>query len=78
MAQRIETAWLRRLLTTILVVIPFLVAYARFYRGMHHVTDIVIGMLNGIVCALLAWYWLRRRSQRAAGRTQPQGERTVV
>ena len=66
MAQRIETAWLRRLLTTILVVIPFLVAYARFYRGMHHLTDIVIGMLNGIVCALLAWHWLRRRTERRA------------
>jgi undecaprenyl-diphosphatase len=78
MAQRIETAWLRRLLTTILVAIPFLVAYARFYRGMHHVSDIVIGMLNGIVCALLAWYWLRRRSEGRAGRTEQQGERTVV
>jgi hypothetical protein len=24
------------------------------------VSDIVVGMLNGLLCALLAWNWLRR------------------
>lgn len=66
MAQRIETAWLRRVLTTLLLIVPLLVAYARFYRGMHHLTDILVGLLNGIVCALLAWHWLRRRTGRRA------------
>lgn len=60
MAQRIETPWLRRLVTVVCVVVPFLVAYARVYRGMHHLSDVVIGAVNGIVCALLAWAWLRR------------------
>ncbi|MBC9820717.1 phosphatase PAP2 family protein [Terrabacter sp. MAHUQ-38] len=70
MAQRIERAWLRRLVTVICLVIPFLVASARLYRGMHSLTDIVIGALNGLICALLAWHYLRRRSARdpAAGR----------
>jgi membrane-associated phospholipid phosphatase len=45
-------------------VIPFLVAYARLYRGMHHLSDVVVGFLNGLVCALLAWFYLRRRSGR--------------
>lgn len=68
MAQRIETAWLRRVVTTLLVLVPFLVAYARLYRGMHQFTDILVGMLNGIVCALLAWHWVRRRTDRRARR----------
>lgn len=61
LAQRIPSAPLRRVLTTICLLIPLLVLYARLYRGMHHVTDVVVGLLNGIVCALLAWAWLRRR-----------------
>ena len=61
MAQRIETAWLRRLVTAVCVIIPLLVGYARLYRGMHHLVDILVGMVNGIVCALLAWNYLRRR-----------------
>lgn len=60
MAQRIERAWLRRLVTVVCVVVPFLVAWARLYRGMHHLSDILVGALNGVVCALLAWHYLRR------------------
>ena len=62
MAQRIQTAWLRRLVTAVCVIIPLLVGYARLYRGMHHLLDILVGMVNGIVCALLAWNYLRRRT----------------
>ena len=62
MAQRIETVWLRRLVTVVCAVIPLLVGYARLYRGMHHLVDILVGMVNGIVCALLAWNYLRRRT----------------
>jgi undecaprenyl-diphosphatase len=62
MAQRIETVWLRRLVTVVCAVIPLLVGYARLYRGMHHLLDILVGMVNGIVCALLAWNYLRRRT----------------
>jgi membrane-associated phospholipid phosphatase len=29
---------------------------------MHHLTDVLVGFLNGIVCAILAWGYLRRRS----------------
>ena len=60
MAQRIERTWLRRLLTVVCLVVPLLVGYGRLYRGMHHLSDILIGLLNGIICALLAWNYLRR------------------
>lgn len=66
MAQRIERVWLRRVVTVVCVVVPLLVGYARLYRGMHHLVDILVGMVNGIVCALLAWNYLRRRTTRAA------------
>lgn len=63
LAQRIRTPWLRWVVTVACVVIPFLVGYARVYRGMHHLLDVVVGMINGVCCALLAWNYLRRRSQ---------------
>ena len=62
MAQRIERPWLRRLVTVVCAVVPLLVGWARLYRGMHHLTDVLVGFLNGIVCAVLAWGYLRRRS----------------
>ena len=42
------------------VLVPLLVSYARLYRGMYHLTDVLLGIVNGVVCALLAWHWLRR------------------
>jgi membrane-associated phospholipid phosphatase len=69
MAQSIERPWLRRLVTGACAVIPLLVGVARLYRGAHHISDVLAGMLNGLVCALLAYQWWRHRAQRvvAAG-----------
>lgn len=61
LAQRIETPWLRRLVTGLCLLVPILVSVARIARGMHHLSDVIIGLLNGVVCAVLAWCWLRRR-----------------
>lgn len=60
LAQRIETTWLRRLVTALCLLVPLLVSYARLYRGMHHLSDVIVGLANGVICALLAWCWLRR------------------
>ncbi|SDP34568.1 undecaprenyl-diphosphatase [Pedococcus dokdonensis] len=62
LAQRIQQPWLRRLVTVVCIVVPLLVAWARLYRGMHHLTDILVGFANGIACALLAWAYLRRKA----------------
>ena len=62
MCQRIPNRGLRYVLTAICLVIPLLVAYARLYRGMHHLSDVLVGFLNGIVCAVLAWNYLRRKA----------------
>ena len=61
LAQRLERPWLRRTVTTICLVIPVLVAWARLYRGMHHLSDILVGAANGVACALLAWAYFAAR-----------------
>jgi len=60
MCQRITRPWLRWGLTVLCLLVPFLVGSARLYRGMHHLTDVLVGMANGLVCAFLAWRYLRR------------------
>lgn len=67
MAQRIANPALRWVATVVCLVIPFLVAYARLYRGMHHLSDVVVGFLNGLACFVLAWLYLRRRGGRSLG-----------
>lgn len=39
----------------------FLLAFSRLYLGMHHLSDVLVGVLNGVVCAALGWWYLRRR-----------------
>ncbi len=48
---------------------PLLVAYARLYGGMHHVTDVVAGLLNGVVSLTLAWRYLRRKARQRSRHT---------
>lgn len=69
MATTIERPWLRRIVIGVCAVIPFLVAYARLYRGMHHLSDVVVGALNGLVCAILAAYWLVQRRRHTSEAT---------
>ncbi|WP_225754992.1 phosphatase PAP2 family protein [Actinotalea sp. Marseille-Q4924] len=80
LASRIRSAALRTALMALFLLVPVLVAYARLYRGMHHLSDVVVGALNGGVCALLAWRYLHAQEARdehpetlAAGRTEDDG-----
>ena len=54
-AERIERDWLRRFVIALCVILPLLVTYARLYRGAHHISDVVVGIANGLVCAGLAY-----------------------
>ncbi len=64
LALRIPHVLLRRLTVCCCLLVPLLVAFARLYRGMHHVSDVLAALLVGIGCAFLAhrWYQHRRRS----------------
>jgi membrane-associated phospholipid phosphatase len=60
MATRISNVVVRRVVIALCILAPLLVSFARLYRGAHHISDIVVGILNGVLCALLAWNYLRR------------------
>lgn len=60
MALRIKHPVLRAVVVTVCILVPFAVASARLYRGMHHVSDVLMAIVNGLVACLLAWHWLRR------------------
>ncbi|GAA3692879.1 hypothetical protein GCM10022204_05590 [Microlunatus aurantiacus] len=61
LASRIERAALRRAVSAVCVLVPLVVAFGRLYRGMHHVSDVAVGMAAGACCALLAYAWYRHR-----------------
>ncbi|MFJ6793656.1 diacylglycerol kinase family protein [Streptomyces sp. NPDC091268] len=44
--------WVRATMITALLLVPVAVAFSRVYRGMHHLSDVVGGLLNG-TCTLL-------------------------
>jgi undecaprenyl-diphosphatase len=46
------------------VAIPIVVAWARMYRGMHHLTDVIAGVLLGIVSVVLSWWMIHRAVRR--------------
>jgi membrane-associated phospholipid phosphatase len=67
LAQRIRQPVLRWAATAVCLLVPVLVAFARLYRGMHQLSDVLVGVLNGVVCAWLAWHYLRREQDGEPG-----------
>ncbi len=53
-------AWRAAVVTTVAAFVAVL-GWSRVYLGMHHVTDVVWGVVNGVACSLIAWWFLRRR-----------------
>lgn len=53
--------WWRWPVVVIAALLPVLVALGRMYRGMHHPTDVTFGLLNGAVCATIAYLAFRPR-----------------
>lgn len=62
--------WSTRLVVTLLLLVPLAVAVSRLYRGMHHPSDVVAGLLNGGACALIAARTVLSRAQSALGRVR--------
>jgi membrane-associated phospholipid phosphatase len=56
----LSTNWLLRTLVWLVAVVePLTVGFARVYRGMHHVTDVLAGACLGLGCLLLALVGVR-------------------
>jgi membrane-associated phospholipid phosphatase len=50
-----KRAWLRRLAVSVAVVMPICVAFARLYRGMHFLTDVMGGALLAVLWLAVTW-----------------------
>lgn len=76
LAQRSPNPWVRRGFLALAIVLPVGVGVSRLYRGMHHLTDVVIGALLGIWCAFAAARAIRAPEDEAArcGRRSAKGE----
>jgi membrane-associated phospholipid phosphatase len=69
-ASRVERVGVRWAITVICATVPLLVGASRLYRGVHHISDIIVGMLCGAGCALLAYGWYRHRMHAATLRAR--------
>ena len=52
------------------IAIPVIVGWARMYRGMHHLTDVIAGFLLGIASVAMSWWMIHRavvRTEMAEG-----------
>lgn len=63
LASRVSPVGWRRAITALCAAVPLLVAFSRLYQGMHHVSDVVVGMAGGAACAILAYRWYVHRAQ---------------
>ncbi|MBK8460874.1 MAG: phosphatase PAP2 family protein [Micropruina sp.] len=54
-------AW-RIVVITVVTAYLLVLGWSRVYLGMHHVTDVLWGAVNGVVCGLIAWLFLRRET----------------
>ncbi|GAB2696773.1 phosphatase PAP2 family protein [Thalassiella azotivora] len=54
--ERVGRRWLRVVLLLGMLLPPLAVGAARVYRGMHHPSDVVVGVLNGTVAVLVVRY----------------------
>ncbi|WP_084830023.1 phosphatase PAP2 family protein [Demequina rhizosphaerae] len=66
LATRIRNGVLRVTVIVACAAMPVAVALSRVYRGMHHPTDVLAGLVVGGTCALIAWTWMPERTGEAA------------
>jgi membrane-associated phospholipid phosphatase len=52
--------WIRALSVAVAVAIPVIVGWARAYRGMHHLSDVVAGAILGVICVFVVRWILGR------------------
>jgi membrane-associated phospholipid phosphatase len=77
LAQRIRHRGVRVVVTVLCLLMPIAVGTGRLYRGMHSPSDVLLGAINGLVCAFLAWHYLRRDTRSApSGGTSERGSPT--
>ncbi|MGE0878197.1 MAG: phosphatase PAP2 family protein [Acidimicrobiia bacterium] len=69
-----RNVWAR---TTVLIgcaVLPVLVGWARMYRGMHHLSDVIAGVALGIASLSCAYVIVRRHEEATSGQRTSEGQ----
>ena len=65
--------WIRALVVLLTVSMPFIVGAARMYRGMHHLTDVIAGIVLGVASVVLVTVILCRAEDRRRSRATEDG-----
>ncbi|MFI9394063.1 diacylglycerol kinase family protein [Streptomyces bauhiniae] len=68
---RVRSPW-RRVLAALLFLLPVVVGVSRLYRGMHHPTDVVGGLINGALSLLVVGHALLRDGRVSAPAALPE------
>lgn len=68
----------RSLAVLLAVSVTFIVGYARIYRGMHYLSDVLAGALLGAVAVASSWWILRSIAARDSDPTQSASPATVA
>jgi undecaprenyl-diphosphatase len=57
---RVQSRLLRAVVTVLVTTYLLVLGWSRVYLGMHHISDVLWGAVNGVACGLIAWLFLRR------------------
>jgi undecaprenyl-diphosphatase len=58
--ERSRNVWIRSAAVILAVGLPLVVGISRMYRGVHFLTDVVAGIVLGVVCVLVVYAIVRR------------------
>jgi undecaprenyl-diphosphatase len=57
---RVESRLWRAVVVVTVSAYLVVLGWSRVYLGMHHISDVLWGVVNGVACGLIAWLFLRR------------------
>jgi membrane-associated phospholipid phosphatase len=69
--ERTRAVWIRTLAVALAVAVPLIVGVSRIYRGDHYLTDVLAGLLLGLVAVLAAYLVVRRAFERHHSTNRP-------
>ena len=58
--ERTRNRWVRAIAVVVAVGLPVIVGICRMYRGVHYLTDVIAGIVLGVVCVVTVYAIIRR------------------
>ena len=72
--QRVRNRVVRVVVVVVVVAVPVIVAWARMYRGMHYLTDVIAGALLGAASVIAVVVVMRRADAHALAKAHPTSQ----